>query len=579
MPFFGRFIFNLALIVYFPLFASSVPLDFTIRLNETQVLRTHNSYHLASALACLTEPSLRYTHAPLPSQLALGVRGVELDLHTDLNVFHVRPDAGTSCTTLAACLALLSTWSSANARHVPLQIFLEFKQPGLGQIAAAESVALQYLGSASARFVQPRDIRRDKGSLREGAAQGWPRLRDVRGRFMVTVQTTKDDERSAAWDEFWASDERLFFGLGRAELGAEQRPSCVVVDVDIADAMIGDASSLRTLISAGVMLRIRADVDLVVDGRRRAVAEGFAHVVDTDFEEAEGAKRVLFLPRCHPSVAMDACEDGDLEEGVVVSGEGSGLFWCCRKPVFVWIGVFWPVASALVGVVLLIVAAVTKTVRRERRILAILGVGQALYVLSLRIVTDTFVRRHVVKPDDFFVAISVLLSAVVVVYFLFSSRDELNITTFALAMFSTVTLGVAIAAVIVSGAGGRRDALGYGVLETNRAFLWLAILETVASTYFLFSIAKNSSRSDGGWREVLPQSFILAARAPLLLFLAAIGAFNGILPSYSLASLGDRIVLWHALSNSALILLLFVIAIAWDKERIGKTDRTNNDLH
>ena len=68
-----------------------------IRLNQIQVIGTHNSYHLRGhdsllALIAQVKPSARqeldYGHRPLPEQLAqLGIRQIELDCYAD-------PDGG-----------------------------------------------------------------------------------------------------------------------------------------------------------------------------------------------------------------------------------------------------------------------------------------------------------------------------------------------------------------------------------------------------------------------------------------------------------------------------------------------------
>ena len=75
--------------------------DDQIRLNQIQLVGSHNSYHIAPegtiliplTLGGLAVPglveglgnplSLNYTHAPLPTQLQRGVRTFELDVYAD----------------------------------------------------------------------------------------------------------------------------------------------------------------------------------------------------------------------------------------------------------------------------------------------------------------------------------------------------------------------------------------------------------------------------------------------------------------------------------------------------------------
>ena len=64
-----------------------------VRMNQVQVIGTHNSYHIAPAGAVLGvigkirsewREALDYTHRPLPEQFGdLGVRQIELDVFAD----------------------------------------------------------------------------------------------------------------------------------------------------------------------------------------------------------------------------------------------------------------------------------------------------------------------------------------------------------------------------------------------------------------------------------------------------------------------------------------------------------------
>src|SRR5579859_8048191 len=67
-------------------------MDETVRLNQIQVIGTHNSYHagIAPSEQKLWEQrnpkllrGLDYRHAPLPDQLSAGVRQIELDIFAD----------------------------------------------------------------------------------------------------------------------------------------------------------------------------------------------------------------------------------------------------------------------------------------------------------------------------------------------------------------------------------------------------------------------------------------------------------------------------------------------------------------
>src|SRR5688572_7080886 len=137
--------------------------DDCVRLNQIQVLGTHNSYHIAPTPALQTSLGERardadYTHRPLTEQLSrLGIRQFELDVFADpeggryaspaalrmvkgleppgpelrvpgLKVLHVQDiDYRTTCPTLVRCLTEIRDWSLANPRHVPIMILIEAK--------------------------------------------------------------------------------------------------------------------------------------------------------------------------------------------------------------------------------------------------------------------------------------------------------------------------------------------------------------------------------------------------------------------------------------------------------------------
>ncbi|TNF89898.1 MAG: hypothetical protein EP301_02080, partial [Gammaproteobacteria bacterium] len=120
-----------------------------LRLNEIQVLGSHNSYKLAMTaenFAALTAQNpamaraLEYTHPPLSAQLQVGLRKLELDVFYDplgelfpgrvisgssFPVLHVQNlDDQSNCPDLLTCLDEIRNWSIAHDTHVP--IFLSF---------------------------------------------------------------------------------------------------------------------------------------------------------------------------------------------------------------------------------------------------------------------------------------------------------------------------------------------------------------------------------------------------------------------------------------------------------------------
>src|SRR5262249_38609213 len=89
---------------------SAYPLDDTLRLNQVQVLATHNSYHIQQDVPIPASLTTQYTHAPLDQQLETqGVRGFEIDVVNapdgGFPVVHTPVvDTTSNCTPLAQCL-------------------------------------------------------------------------------------------------------------------------------------------------------------------------------------------------------------------------------------------------------------------------------------------------------------------------------------------------------------------------------------------------------------------------------------------------------------------------------------------
>jgi hypothetical protein len=156
--------------------------DRTLRINQIQVIGSHNSYHtgIAPSERKLIEQqnpkamrALDYTHAPLPDQLTGGVRQFEIDVYADtkggryahpaivdkvaeaglpadpdfdplhemdkpgFKVMHVLGiDQRSSCHTLIACLTTIRGWSQQHPRHLPIFILLETKQGRPGRPTA-----------------------------------------------------------------------------------------------------------------------------------------------------------------------------------------------------------------------------------------------------------------------------------------------------------------------------------------------------------------------------------------------------------------------------------------------------------
>ncbi|MBX3412183.1 MAG: hypothetical protein KF708_05645 [Pirellulales bacterium] len=271
-----------------------------LRLNQIQVIATHNSYHvrppekaLKAAIAANKEAGTwDYTRQPLDRQLDEGVRSFELDLHVAKDgtwrVMHVPMlDAGTTVETFAEALQVIRAWSDAHPRHVPISLLLELKEEGFGLSRAyrrPEAADLDQLDElirsafSADRLLTPDDVRGDHTSLYEAVhTTGWPKLSDVAGQVFVILHE-QGPHRAAYLKGREALEGRAMFV--ESELG--QPHSAVLIRNNPQDRQTDD------LAREGYLVRTRVDSQGSIRPaqRERALASG-AHILTTDYPRGE----------------------------------------------------------------------------------------------------------------------------------------------------------------------------------------------------------------------------------------------------------------------------------------------------
>ena len=339
-----------------------------VRLNEIQVLASHNSYHVEpepTLLAALKEflgasaNGFEYTHRPLAEELDAGVRQIELDVFADpdgglyaapklvpllglapvdralerpgLKVLHVQEvDYRSTCPTLVACLTQVREWSDANPRHLPITIQVEAKDgaipdPGFGFVVPLPWTAATF-GELEAeiasvfppdRVLTPAEVRGRFATLTQAVqAERWPRLDRVRGQVMFML-----DDTGAKRDAYRARVPDLADRTVFVDVPASDPDAAVMVVND----PVGSADRIRSLVEAGFIVRTRADADTVqartgdTTQRDAALASG-AQYVSTDYvwpDDRFGTGYVVDLPgdtaaRCNPVNAPRHCPRADL---------------------------------------------------------------------------------------------------------------------------------------------------------------------------------------------------------------------------------------------------------------------------
>lgn len=336
-------ILKLAGVLFFTALSGCTPFAPTtdLRLNQIQVIGTHNSYHLRGhnsllALIAAKNPKERdeldYAHRPLREQLSrFGIRQIELDCFADphgglyakplgielvrkvglppapeydpagrmhqpgIKVMHLPDiDFASSTLTLVDALRQVREWSLKNPRHVPVFILLELKEEGSGkgftqpvpfdeiQLANLEKEILSVFPRPS--ILKPDDVRGEAATLPEALRRsGWPLLDAVRGRVMFGL-----DNEDAVRDRYLEKHPALEGRLAFVSVPPTNAAAAWMKRNDV----IGNFEEIQDLVKSGFLVRTRADSDTLESRlndprkRDRALASG-AQFVSTDYPEPD----------------------------------------------------------------------------------------------------------------------------------------------------------------------------------------------------------------------------------------------------------------------------------------------------
>ncbi|MFT8522077.1 Ca2+-dependent phosphoinositide-specific phospholipase C [Gluconobacter oxydans] len=340
----------------------------SLRLDQIQVIGSHNSYHagldpairsrlLASAPDLVRE--LDYQHPPLAAQLDGGVRQLELDIYADtaggrfarphrpgvpedvwplspsdqtimrqpgFKVMHIPDiDQHATCQPLLQCLSQIRDWSVAHPGHVPVFVILEVEQhndiPGGTEAEPFDAATFDALDSAirsvflPSQLLTPDVVRGDAPDLRSAIlTKGWPTMGQARGKVVFLLDQRSD--RSLYLRGHSALRGRVAFT--NADPGAP--------DAAFTEMNDGPGGDIATLVRRHFLVRTRSDADTVEGrsgdvGRRDAMLASGAQIVSTDYPDSEPARwsgyHVGFLDnaavRCNPVSAPADCQSRLIE--------------------------------------------------------------------------------------------------------------------------------------------------------------------------------------------------------------------------------------------------------------------------
>ncbi len=364
IPPLAAFVFPLSLAFTLP---AQAP-DTALKLNQIQIIGTHNSYHagIAPSEAKVWQAKypaaykgLDYQHPPLPQQFDAGVRQIELDVYADTSggryahpsgpamaaavglpadppfdptgimakpgfkVMHVQDvDYRSNCQPFTACLQQVRDWSHAHPGHIPIFILVETKQgspkdlkltvpePFTSATFDALDAEIRSVFPAS-EMISPDDVRGSFATLNQAVLAGnWPTLASARGKVVFLM-----DQRPVG-PVYLAGHPAL---RGRA-IFTNAEPG--EPDAAFIERNDGPAADITALVRKGYLIRARTDADTRQartndTSTRDAMLASGAQILSTDYPVNEPARWeghfVVALPghvvaRCNPVNAPAGCE-------------------------------------------------------------------------------------------------------------------------------------------------------------------------------------------------------------------------------------------------------------------------------
>jgi len=339
-----------------------------VKLNEIQIVGTHNSYHAGispNEMAYLRKvnpqaaDALDYRHPSLTTQLNDGVRQLEIDVYGDskgglfahpagpglaakagfpadpdfdpghimdkpgFKVLHVQDiDYRSNCQPFTACLAEIRAWSKANPGHLPIFILVENKddRPRGDYMVTPEPLTAETFDALDAEvrsvfhrseMVAPDDLRGNHKTLEEAVlSSGWPALDSVRGKVVFLLDQRRVGPLYTKGRP--TLEGRVFFT--DAQPGT---PDAAFIE---ANDSVSDPNLVPGLIRKGYLVRTMTDPGPAGVGsndtkRRDASIASGAQILSTDYPISEPAASGYFVGvengtvRCNPVLKPVGCRE------------------------------------------------------------------------------------------------------------------------------------------------------------------------------------------------------------------------------------------------------------------------------
>lgn len=327
-------ILGLLLISLFVLVSFNFKKDTSIRLNDIQVIGSHNSYKIA-----IEEPlwnylfqkdsaaakALQYNHIPIEAQLDLGLRNLEFDVLYDpkggyysnpkgldivellgkkpleydtenkldqpgLKMFHIQDvDFRSHYLLFKEGLQAVKKWSDKHKNHMPIFILINAKDDNNKNLrealpftkAALDSIDIEIRSVFDdSQLITPDLVRGKFATLEEAVLKkGWPDLAKVKGRFLFVLDENQTKINRYIEGHPSLKNRVLFLNSKEGNPEAAFR---------VVNNPVKDFDYIKELVAKGYLVRTRAD-DGTTESRtndytkfEKAKASG-AQVISTDY--------------------------------------------------------------------------------------------------------------------------------------------------------------------------------------------------------------------------------------------------------------------------------------------------------
>jgi hypothetical protein len=300
-----------------------------LKINEIQVIGSHNSYkkailpevyrYLAKKDSMNFLPRIQYEHIPVPQQLDLGLRNLEIDVYADskggkyahpkildlvqttdsfdpegkmkkpgYKMIHITDiDYQTWYYTLEDCLKDLKKWSDAHPDHTPVFITLEPKDGKANQFGTEpehytaklfdelDQELKKYLGKD--KIITPDDIRGSYKTLNEAVLhKNWPKVKETKGKFLFVLDNNSENR------DLYMKDHPSLKGRMVFTNSAPGTAEAAVL------LMNDPGPEITRLVKQGYIVRTRADADTMEArkedySRFEKAKESGAQVITTDY--------------------------------------------------------------------------------------------------------------------------------------------------------------------------------------------------------------------------------------------------------------------------------------------------------